>query len=149
MDRFATVFLAPPTPRASPTNTPPPLRQFDSCPAPWTLRLAQPSTSHAFTEAKRTQERNKRDEPSPPLLDLDLDDDFLTNKPYLIVAPSNYTLISASSFFTLVRTDSLCGDSCTSESLYIIRLITCGPLSGPPITMAEHVLPATPVILSV
>ncbi|PBK58539.1 hypothetical protein ARMSODRAFT_1028173 [Armillaria solidipes] len=70
IDRFATLFLAPPTPRASPTNTPPPLHQFDS-PYSTDAELGannallacgtEPSTSHAFTEAKRAQERNKRD----------------------------------------------------------------------------------------
>ncbi|KAK0429587.1 TLD-domain-containing protein [Armillaria borealis] len=133
IDRFATLF-SPPTPRASPTDTPPPLPQFDSprspdiefgafvsvppsqdplATTPFSPVDTELSTSHAFfKEAKRAQERNKREvldellrheddplfrdkEPSPPLLDLDLDDDFFTAKPssisssLLAIAPSS------------------------------------------------------------
>ncbi|KAK0184716.1 TLD-domain-containing protein [Armillaria mellea] len=117
IDRFATLF-SPPTPRASPTNSPPPLPQFDeprspdtefgafvSVPpsqdplatTPFSPVDAEPSTSHTFfKEATRAQEHNKRqvldENPSPPLLDLDLDDDFFTastSSSLLSIAPSS------------------------------------------------------------
>ncbi|PBK81546.1 TLD-domain-containing protein [Armillaria gallica] len=133
IDRFATLF-SPPTPRASPTNTSAPLPVLDwprspdtefgafvSVPpsqdplatTPFSPADTEPSTSHNFfKEAKRAQERNKREvldellrneddplfwdkEPSPPLLDLDLDDDFFTAKTssisssLLAIAPSS------------------------------------------------------------
>ncbi|KAK0470975.1 hypothetical protein IW261DRAFT_1344989, partial [Armillaria novae-zelandiae] len=82
VDRFATLF-SPPTPRASPTNTPAPLLQFDSprspdsefgafvsvlpsqdplTTTPFPPTDAEPSTQHMFfSEAIRAHERNKQE----------------------------------------------------------------------------------------
>ncbi len=110
----------------SPTLTRPALQTQSSAPSflsppsqdplattPFSPVDTKPSTSHTFfKEAKRAQERNKREvldellrneddplfrdkEPSPPLLDLDLDDDFFTAKTssisssLLAIAPSS------------------------------------------------------------
>ncbi|KAK0454160.1 uncharacterized protein EV420DRAFT_603899 [Desarmillaria tabescens] len=128
IDRFATLF-SPPTPHASPTNTPPPSTfsiltdsphspdgefgafvfvppsQDPLATTPFSPVHTEPHTTHAFfDEAKRAQERNKRDvldellldeplfrskdlsppPPPPPPVEIDMtsdmDDDFFSAK---------------------------------------------------------------------
>ncbi|SJL14691.1 uncharacterized protein ARMOST_18157 [Armillaria ostoyae] len=110
----------------------------------------EPSTSHAFfTEAKHVQERNKRDVLDELLrneddllfrdkqqsLDWDLDDDCL------IVVPIYCTVISASLFSTIVRSDALCGDSRTP---IVSTSSVSSPVAHTSITMMNMFLPPHP-----